>query len=226
MGKAQSCCKFEIIDKAEWIIIPGICLAVGGFVFAVVSGPVGLAVVTGVVVVAGLVAEWRVRALGVAKKLMDSVNDLKDENDKLKLMNEVFETQLGIFGDENDKLKLINIKFGSEIEKFENVVGLLGDNVEDLESAKTQLFDLYNKYKIENDKQESNNLLTLFGLVDKNQDSRLSKTELQRMREYIKIVYNEDFDFDILDSDDDGVVSLKEFFEKFRNRNNHTINMV
>jgi len=226
MGKAQSCCKFEIIDKSEWIIIPGICLAVGGFVFAVVSGPVGLAVVTGVVVVAGLVAEWRVRALGVAKKLMDSVNDLKDENDKLKLMNEVFETQLGIFGDENDKLKLINIKFGSEIEKFENVVGLLGDNVEDLESAKTQLFDLYNKYKIENDKQESNNLLTLFGLVDKNQDSRLSKTELQRMREYIKIVYNEDFDFDILDSDDDGVVSLKEFFEKFRNRNNHTINMV
>jgi hypothetical protein len=226
MGKAQSCCKFEIIDKSEWIIIPGICLAVGGFVFAVVSGPVGLAVVTGVVVVAGLVAEWRVRALGVAKKLMDSVNDLKDENDKLRLMNEIFETQIETFGSENDKLKLINIKFGSEIEKFENVVGLLGDNVEDLESAKTQLFELYNKYKIENDKQESNNLLTLFGLVDKNQDSRLSKTELQRMREYIKIVYNEDFDFDILDSDDDGVVSLKEFFEKFRNRNNHTINMV
>ena len=78
---------------------------------------------------------------------------------------------------------------------------------------------MYEKYKDENDRQESNNLLTLFGLVDKNEDSKLSQDEIKRMKEYIRIVYKEEFDFDSLDSDDDGFVSLNEFFEKFRNRN-------
>ena len=97
---------------------------------------------------------------------------------------------------------------------------MLDDNIHDIDQVKTQLFDLYKKYKDENDRQESNNLLTLFGLVDKNEDSRLSSSEIKRMKEYIKIVYKEEFDFDILDTDDDGFVSLSEFFEKFRNRNN------
>ena len=202
----SSCCKFEIIDKSELLIIPGICIALGGFVLSLIAGPIGMVVATGVVAVVSLVAEWRVRALGIAKKLMDSVHDLKDENERLKVTNEEFKS---------------NIKnLESEINKFEDMVGLLGDNVEDLEQAKNQLFDLYKKYKDENDRQESNNLLTLFGLVDKNEDSKLSKKELIRMKEYIKIVYNEEFDFDILDSDDDDYVSLKEFFEKFRNRKN------
>ena len=103
-------------------------------------------------------------------------------------------------------------------EKFEDIVGLLGDNVDGIEDAKNQLFELYKRYKDENDRQEANNLLTLFGLVDKNEDSRLSQEEILKMKEYIRIVYNEEFDFDTLDSDDDNFVSLSEIFKKFRNR--------
>ena len=200
----KTCCKFEVIDKSEYIVIPGICVAIGGFIFAIIAGPTGMAVATGVVAVSGMIAEWRIRALGIAKKLMDSVRDLKEENERLKLTNLEFQSNI-------EKLE-------TELLKFEDMVGLLGDNVGDLEVAKNQLFDLYKKYKEENERQESNNLLTLFGLVDKNEDSKLSQEEIKRMKEYIKIVYKEEFDFNILDSDDDGFVSLSEFFEKFRNR--------
>lgn len=203
--KACSVCGFEIIDKSEPLIITGACISFGGFVFALVSGPAGLAVVTGVLTVTTLVAEWRVRSLGIAKNLMDSVHDLRDENEVLKNNNEELETKLE--------------KMGEEITKFEEMVGLLGDNVQNIEEAKNELITLYQKYKDENDRQEANNLLTLFGLVDKNEDSRLSQSEIKRMKDYIKIVYKEEFDFDSLDSDDDGFVSLNEFFEKFRKRN-------
>ena len=84
----RTCCGFEIIDKSEPLLIAGACISLGGFIFALVAGPVGLAVVTGVLTVSSLVAEWRVRSLGIAKKLMDSVRDLKDENERLKDTNE------------------------------------------------------------------------------------------------------------------------------------------
>jgi hypothetical protein len=197
-------CNYEIIDKSELILIPGICASLGGFGYSLVSGTPGMSTITGVLMVSSLVAEWRVRALGIDKKLMDSVHVLEAENKKFA--NQVVDLE-------------------NQITEFEGIVGLLDDNVHDITQVKTQLFDLYKKYKDENDRQESNNLLTLFGLVDKNEDSKLSSGEIKRMKEYIKIVYKEEFDFDILDTDDDGFVSLSEFFEKFRNRNN-VVNIV
>jgi len=196
-SSGDSCCNFEIIDKSEYLIIPSTFTAVAGFIYCIVAGPVVLTVITGIVVVSGSVAEWRVRTLGVAKQLMESVGDLKTENENLR-------NEIGTFK--------------NEVENFENIVGLLGDNIEDVKDAKNQLFELYDKYKNENDRQEANNLLTLFGLVDKNQDSKLSQDEISKMKEYIKIVYKEEFDFDKLDSDDDNFVSISEFFEKFRHR--------
>jgi len=215
----RRCSSFDVVDKSEYIVVPSILLSLGCFAVSLANdSSVAITATTGIVTVSGMVAEWRIRALGIAKKLMDSVHDIKGENEKLK--DSVYDIK-----EENEKLKATNMliedelgKFESEVGKLENIVGLMGDNVGDIEAAKTQLFGLYQKYKTENDKQESNNLLTLFGLVDKDKDSRLSKSEIKRMEEYIKIVYKEDFNFNTLDSDEDGFISLSEFFEKFRNR--------
>jgi hypothetical protein len=200
----ESCFKFEIIDNSEPLLIIGFIASISGFGISIIAGTVGLSIITGVVSLSTLVAEWRVRTLGIAKNLMDSVKELRDENDKLQ--GSVFQLDL-----ENGKLK-------DEVNKFEKIVGILDDNVEDIESAKKQLFELYEKYKEENLKQESNNLLTLFGLVDKNEDSKLSPKELERLNEYIKIVYKQEIDFSVLDKDNNGYVSLQEFFEKFRGK--------
>lgn len=195
----ESCCKLKIIDKSEPLIITGIIASASGLTIALVAGSTGLVVVSSILTLSSIVSEWRVRSLGVAKGLMDSVRDLEGENIQLKTNNK---------------------KLESEIEKFQNIVGLLDENVGDIEKAKEELFNLYEKYQEENKKQESNNLLTLFGLVDRNQDSRLSPDELSRLAEYIKIVYGQEIDFEVLDKDDNGYVSLEEFFEKFRGKIN------
>ena len=190
-----NCFNVKIIDMSEPLIMSGVMCGCVGIVYGIITGGVGITVIGGIVTVSGLVAEWRVRALGIAKKLMDSLDEMKKENEKLR-------------GD--------IIKFEEEIENFKGIVGLLGDNVDDIEGIKVELFDLYKKYKKENDKCMSNNLLTLFGLIDKDDDSILDLVEMGKMKEYIKIVYGEDIDFNKLDVDMDGGVSLKEFFEKFR----------
>ncbi len=201
--KPRKCCYWGIIDwwGEPVIIIGGIASSIA-LVYALTMGLQVVPWVSGISLAGAGVAEWRVRGLAVAKKLMDSVRDLRGENAKLKETNEELEAEVD--------------KFQKEVEKFEQMVGLLGDNVEDLEEAKNQLFKLYEQYRIENKRYESNNLLTLFGLVDKNEDSKLDPEEITRMKDYVKIVYGQDFDFDILDRDGDGSVTLKEFFNKFR----------
>ena len=88
-------CNYEIIDKSELILIPGICASLGGFGYSLVSGTPGMSAITGVLMVSSLVAEWRVRALGIAKKLMDSVHVLEGENEKLKTQINKFEGIVG-----------------------------------------------------------------------------------------------------------------------------------
>jgi hypothetical protein len=186
----------EIIDKSEpCIVLAGICSTLG-LIVAIVNNYDFLIIMFVILLAACLISEWRIRALGIAKHLMESVHTLQKENLQLK----------------------------EEIEKFEGIVGILGDNVGSIHDAKNELFKMYNQYKIENNRYESNNLLTLFGLVDKDQNSRLDTDEIDRMKEYIKIVYKEEYDFSTLDRDGDGTVSIKEFFEKFRHDNDNNNN--
>lgn len=212
----KGCCDFRIIDYSEPLIITGLLLGIGGFAMALVAGTTGMVVVTGVITVSSAVAEWRIRSLGIAKKLMDSVNVLQSENEELKENNDDLGKEIDRFNEELLSMDNTNQELKKEIINFKNIVGLLGDGVGDINQAQTKLFELYQKYKIENDKQQSNNLLTLFGLVDKNQDSRLSENELIRLKEYIRIVYHKEFDFSLLDKDNNGYISLQEFFEKFK----------
>ena len=71
--------------------------------FSLIAGPAGLAIVTGVLTITSLVAEWRVRSLGIAKKLMDSVHDLRDENEILKNNNDELESKIEKLESESKK---------------------------------------------------------------------------------------------------------------------------
>lgn len=203
------CCSWEIVDLSEPLIIVGTCCSLIVLVYSSITGSIALAILSGIVLLSGLVGEWRIRVLGVAKKLMDSVNNLENENNRLR-------DQVETLGGENQKLH-------DEVGKFEGIVGILGDTTHDIESAKNELFGLYEKYQKENTRYESNNLLTLFGLVDKDQNSKLDKDEMGRLGEYIKIVYGKEFDFGKLDKDGDGCVSLREFFDKFRQESDNNV---
>ena len=200
-NQQRSCARCELIDYSEPLIITGILCSLTSLIYSAIVGTTISIVFTSIITVSSVVSEWRVRVLGVAKKLMDSVRDLRFENMRLQGQVE---------------------QLGADVERFEKIVGLVGDSVEDLEVAKKQLFDLYDRYKVENDRYVGNNLLNLFGLVDKDQNSKLDKEEIKRMQEYIRIVYKEEFDFNTLDKDNDGSVSLQEFFNKFKQSHTNT----
>ncbi len=104
------------------------------------------------------------------------------------------------------------------IENYEVMLGLFGDKVGDIDKVRKQLSDLVKEYKFQNHRQEANTLITLFGLIDRNNDGTLSQDEIIEMNSYIKIAYGEAYDFSRLDTDLSGDISLEEFFERFRNR--------
>ena len=220
--------------------------------------------VSAVAAAAFLVAAWRVRILGVGKKLLKTVQALKNENNTYKLQNDAFhletehlktanknlqaetnayhaenkdfrtenevfrkETQHfqkenEVFDTQNQKLTAQNLVFQDtenalqrDLETFREITNIVGDNAAE---AQDRLFETYERYCTENERQENNNLLTLFGLIDRDHSSDLSPAEVGQMSEYVRIVYGEDYDFSQLDTDNDGHVSLQEFFNKFRER--------
>ena len=128
----------------------------------------------------------------MAKKLTESIEFLKTENLNLKYA-------------------VSSLK--SENDKFSTAVGILGQNVGNIETAKDELFSLVDDYTKENNKHEANNLVQLFSLVDANSDFKLEREELLRMKEYTKKYYNKDLRLEILDSDENGCVSINEFID-------------
>lgn len=131
-----------------------------------------------VAVLCAFIAGWRVRVLGLAQNLEESVNNLEHNNQQLarentKLQNEVSTLQ-------------------TEINKFSKMVGLLGNNVTGIDNVKQELFLLVDKYEMANKRFESNNLMDLFFLVDKDKNSFLSPGELTQMKEYVKAFYGTD----------------------------------
>ena len=144
----------------------------------------GISAIASVGVVCGILGVWRIRHLAVAKKLKESVKDLMEENDRLE----------------------------EEVNQLCEIVGIVGVKVEDLEIVKSQLIELYKKYKKENEKHTNNNLLDLFQLTDLDSNMILSPPELKRIEEYIYVVYNVKMDIQ-------EPVTLQEFIGKFKELN-------
>jgi len=199
----RSCCNFRIVDwwGEPFIIIGGIA-ALTGLVYAAVTAVTIITVVSVISLVGTGIAHRRVRVLSTAKHLMDSVDDLKKENGKLK-----------------DSI----VEFKSENKKFEGIVGLLDNDVKDISKVKEQLFNIYEGYEVENSRYEGNNLLSLFKLVDKNNDTNLSPDEMEKMARYTKIFYGHEFNFNEFDKNQDGTVSMEEFVNSIKSQRQQQI---
>lgn len=189
--------RIKIRDVSEPCILLGIGSSLSVLVYSFVDSIGWMSVISSVILLSGCVSEYRVRKLSLAKDLSESVD---------------------VLGKENEKLKIEVHKLEDDVSKLDSIVGVVGNTSTSLKNTRDKLIELYNKYRRENDRYESNNLLSLFGLVDKDNNSKLDPSEIERMKEYIRIVYKKEFDFDILDKDGDGCVSLQEFFEKFKDR--------
>nr|QBK86826.1 MAG: uncharacterized protein LCMAC103_01640 [Marseillevirus LCMAC103] len=163
------------------------------------------------------------------EKLGDEVDAFSVENEKLggevdafSVENQRLAVQVDAFGAENKKFEAQNRQFSEnvaalegDVEKFRAVLEISSDNAEETQK---KLFAETEKYRLENNRFEANNLLDLFLRLDMNHDLELSIDEITTMQGFVKTVYGVDYDFSQLDGDHNGRVNLAEFVDKFRSR--------
>lgn len=229
------CC--PIVDYSEpflWLVL---VFGVVGLIFALVKEHWISVALSASAIVMSVVSLWRIRKLGIAYFLMESVDRLTKENQRLGTsVSELQETNDSLskritelhdverqLKEGNREMKRISVlqsdqltKFKTENTKLMEAVGLVGENVTDLEVAKNQLFALLDDIKKENDRAQANNQVQLFLTVDRDKDERLNKSEIEQMRGYCELVYGKKLDLSQLDTDNDGLVSFKEFVSLFQ----------
>jgi len=94
---------------------------------------------------------WRVRKLGKAKRIMESVDE-----------------------------------FRFSIDKFKMLMGIMDVNNKTSQDIQNELFELIDKYQIENERKEKNNKIALFYTFDYNRDGELNNDELKTLKQIMK----------------------------------------
>lgn len=205
-----------IIDYSEpFLYILSILNAVSLVYIAISDFSVFMIVVMLYAIMITFLAIWRVRKLGIAKSLMDSVNAFKLENTELKNNVHSLNTEVTQLKNLSSFLQEQTTELEDENKKLMKISGLLGDNVEDLEETKRVLINELRKIEQANSRYEANNLMNLFFLVDRDQGGTLSEEELIKMNTYVTAVYGVDIDVISMDKNSDGKVDIKEFVSRF-----------
>jgi len=203
----KSCCNFKIVDMwGELFIIIGGAASLAGLIYSAITNITVIIIVSSISVTSALVAQWRIRNLVIPNHLIDSVDGLTKDNEKLRDIVCLLENE--------------NVELKKENKNFEGLIGLLNNDVGNVDDTKNKLFRLYQGYIEENDRYEGNNLLSLFKLVDKNNDDNLSTEEMKKMSKYTKAFYGQEFNFNNFNKNQDGTVSIEEFVSNIKKQRN------
>ena len=198
-----------LVDYSEpCIYVLGVIGVVGLVMGLIPPSTLVIVVAAGLIILAGLAA-WRVRRLGVAYALMESVETLRVENEHLRLSVVDLDAQVNRFKVLNTELIQTREALGKSNKELKEIVGLVGDKVENIDEATEKLLGLYQNCKQENLRQERNNLLALFEIIDKDKDGVLEEAEIAKLTDYVKKAFGRSItDFD---TDKDGGVTYAEF---------------
>lgn len=209
------CFEYGIIDYSEPCFWVSLALGLAGVIYAIVVHYSFYIAVSSFLVIVGIIATWRVRRLGVAFSLMESVNDLQAENARLRATALELRLTVSDLDDQVNILTFNNERLADQIKTFAGVTEILQGTERDFEEVLSTLHTEWRKIHQENERYESNNMLSLFNIVDKDSNGQLSGAEVTRLKDYVRIVYNIDLDLNRFDKDNDGNISLEEFVKKF-----------
>lgn len=150
----------------------------------------------------------RAHSLGLAKSVAESAETLREENTRLIASVDDLEKQNSDFRESVGALE-------SRVQDLGQIGELLEGTEKDLEEVERRLRGLLAGIRGENKKHQNNNLVSLFSIVDQNRNSVLNREEVARLAEYVESVYERTIDFDALDRDGDGSLTLSEFIRLF-----------
>ena len=207
-------CSNTLSDKSEPCIWLLTVVGIVGIVVSVIQASTFGLVVAVCMTVLGLLSSWRVRVLGIAHSLMESVSRLHSENKRLSTeVASLREIRTSLQLHLHEQEEMVN-KLREVSEDYEGMLGILGTNVSGVEEASERLRNLYKMYKEENLKQERNNILQLFHIIDKDNNGVLTAKEMKLMKKYVHIAYGKDMAH--YDTDSNGDVSLEELITNIK----------
>lgn len=215
----KGCCHdTSIVDNSEpcvWLLG---AMGVMGLIAGIIQGSTIGVVIGACLILLGLISSWRIRVLGQAYAIMKSVHRLEMVNDSLAATNDKLETEITRFRKTQTNMErqireqeIQNTLLTEQINTFQGIVGLLGENVTDIEHSTAQLNEIYYKYKAENVRQTRNNLMQLFFIMDKDENGVLTKEELDSMKHAVEEIRG--CTMKEVDTDGNGEVSIQEFID-------------
>lgn len=215
-AKSESCYSNKIVDYSEpFLYLLSILTTAGLLYVGIADFSTFMLIVMCYTLMISFIAIWRVRKLGIAKSLMDSVRRLKAENERMSINLSSFEIETQNLKEKNNVLAENIESIQTENQKLLRITGLLGENVGDLEETKEALLKELSRLEGANRRYEANNLMNLFFLVDRDQGGTLSRGELAKMNGYVKAVYGVNLDGVDMDRNVDGEVDIQEFVARF-----------
>ena len=155
-----------------------------------------------------LLAWYRVRRLGEAKAVMDSVNELKIQNDELEAQTNTLEEENNELKESNDQLNALEKELTLDISNLRGVLGIVDIQNETAEQIQKKMLDVYDKLKSENYMYNKLNKTNMFLTADKNNDGVIDKSE-KKILEIIDLDGNKN-----PDKNNDGKITMSEYLKQ------------
>ena len=125
-----------------------------------------------IMTISSLLALWRVKKLGEAQSIMDSVNDLEDQNKTLQEENDELK-------ESNDQLNALEVKLQNDLDVLKDIMGIVDTQNKSSEQIKEEMVKIYKNLKTENEKYTKLNKVNTFLTADTNNDGVISEQEKQ-----------------------------------------------
>lgn len=219
---------FRGTDWSHPVFVIGIAVAAVNLVLYGVTGSLFACASYSVMLLVLLLAVGRVTCLTCLRHRYDDLMDdqrfaLEHTEKKLEQSLKKMHLDQVLFRQEVSRLKDVEQSLVGEVRDLERVrddfrklFKIIGSEVHDVEQVEKKLLDLYHRFRRENYRYETNNIVALFSIVDRDKDGRLSPHEMREMSTHVENVYGKHLDFHSLDLDQDGFVTLEEFVTAFK----------
>lgn len=204
--KSSKWCKF--VDFSQPIFAITGSFGGAGLIVNSLQGESFDVALSGMMALGSLLAWFRVRRLGEAQSVMDSVQDLENQNQHLQNQTTVLEIENGELKESNDQLNDLENKLKSDLGYLRKVIGIADTQSKSAQQIQDEMIKNYKNYKIENDKYEKLNKVNTFLTSDINNDGVITNNEINLL-ESISLSTTSNLDYN-----NDGKITMEEYISK------------
>jgi len=207
--KINGCCNYSYFSQPIFAVTGS--LGGIGIVINSIQGETLDIIICSIMSLGSVLAWFRVRKLGEAQSVMDSVQVLETQNQELQNSTSILQEENENLKESNDQLNALEIKLTNDLGDLRNVLGIVDIQNKTAQEIQNELIQTAEKLKIQNTKYEKLNKINAFFVSDENHDGKLTENELDTLH---TIGLNSDENVTDYDSNSDGQITKEEYLNK------------